>query len=158
MSILKNLFWSVIRLLIRLKFNDIKHLSTQNLVRWLSQSDREQPLLLDARTLQEYSVSHLPNAKLMPQNMRDLINWQEVDFSTNIVVYCSIGYRSSLISRQLNALGYQNIFNFNGSIFEWFDRGLSVYRGNKLVNIVHPYNRFWQYLLKSACDRTLRHQ
>ena len=137
--------WWLIKLLIRLQFLEIQQLTTAKLAAWLQQ-EVPQPLLLDARTLEEYRVSHLLNAKPVPNNLQDLIDGG-IDLATPIVVYCSVGYRSAAIARRLQAIGYQNVFNLNGSIFQWVNENRSVYREGKKVNKVHPYDKFWQYLL-----------
>ena len=108
-----------------------------------------EPVLLDTRTLEEYRVSHLANAKLLPSDLEDL-KQEGINHSTPIVAYCSVGYRSAEIARQLQRMGYQNVFNLDGSIFQWVNENRAVYREGKLTDRVHPYDRFWQYLL---CDR-----
>lgn len=144
--------WRIIKLLIRLQFPEVRRLTTVKLATWLQQDNVPhvpQPLLLDARTLEEYQVSHLLNAKPVPDKLEDLVEL-ETNCSTPIVVYCSVGYRSAAIARRLQAIGYQNVFNLDGSIFQWVNENRRVYREGKQVNKVHPYSKFWQYLL---CDR-----
>jgi rhodanese-related sulfurtransferase len=104
---------------------------------------------LDARTLAEYQVSHLKDAYLVPDRLEDLADLEGVSFSTFIVVYCSVGYRSAAIARRLKSLGYQNVFNLRGSIFQWVNEERLVYQQNKPVEEVHPYNRLWRFLLSS---------
>ncbi len=154
MFIFRIVFWKVIKLFIRLKFRDVRHLSTRELAIWLDKNKQEELLLLDCRTTAEYQVSHLNNARLVPKNLENLISWNEVNFSIPIVVYCSVGYRSAIVARNLQSLGYQKVFNLSGSIFQWFNEGRSIYQGDKLVKVVHPYNRFWAYLLESP-DRDI---
>jgi len=136
--------WWLIKLLIRLQFLEIQQLLTADLATWLADTDN-QPLLLDARTLEEYQVSHLHNAKLVTDDLKDSI--ESVDQEMPIVVYCSVGYRSSAIARSLESKGYKNVFNLSGSIFQWVNENRPVYRQEKVVTEVHPYNKFWQYLL-----------
>ena len=143
------LSWWLIKSLIRLQFPEIRQLSTEDLAAWLQKDGVQKPLLLDARTEEEYEVSHLRDAKLAPSNLEDLVNQKEINFSTPIVVYCSVGYRSGAIARRLQSIGYQNVFNLSGSIFQWVNETRLVYRGEKPVNKVHPYRRFWQYLLRA---------
>ncbi|BAZ43225.1 hypothetical protein NIES4102_02250 [Chondrocystis sp. NIES-4102] len=95
---IKIVSWRLIKLLIQLQFPEIKQLSTQDLATWLSNEQVTPPLLLDARTPEEYQVSHLLNAQLVPHNLEDL-NKQKIDVSTPIVIYCSVGYRSAAIDR-----------------------------------------------------------
>lgn len=142
---IKILGWQLIKLLIRLQFPEIKQLSTEDLAAWLLDDSQAKPLLLDARTSEEYEVSHLVNAQLAPSNLEDLE--KKINFSTPIVVYCSVGYRSAAIARHLQSRGYQNIFNLSGSIFQWVNENRPVYQAGKPVTKVHPYQKFWQHLL-----------
>lgn len=139
--------WRFIKLLIRLQFPEVQQLTTAELAAWLEKDHVPQPLLLDARTLEEYQVSHLLNAKPVPNNLQDLID-ESINLTTPIVVYCSVGYRSAAIARRLQSMGYQNVFNLDGSIFQWINENRSVYQEGQPVTKVHPYNKFWQYLLR----------
>ena len=136
--------WWLIKRLIKLKFPEVKQLSTAELATWLADKGSK-PVLLDARTPEEYQVSHLNNAKLVTDNLQDIV--ANVDYTTPIVAYCSVGYRSSAIARRLEALGYQNVFNLEGSIFEWINENRPVYRQGKQTTKVHPYQKFWKHLL-----------
>jgi rhodanese-related sulfurtransferase len=155
MFLLRILGWGLIKLLIRLQFLEIQQLSTEDLATWLRQDGVDKPLLLDARTKEEYEVSHLENARLAPSNLEDLVNQEGINFSTPIVVYCSVGYRSAASARRLQFIGYQNVFNLSGSIFQWVNENRLVYRGEKTVNKVHPYRKFWQYLLRVPESREI---
>jgi rhodanese-related sulfurtransferase len=150
MFILRILGWAIAKSIIKLQFPTVQHLSTQDLAAWLENDDRQQPLLLDSRSEEEYAVSHLPNAILALSNLENLSDRHNLNFATPIVTYCSIGYRSAAIARHLQTRGYKNVFNLSGSIFQWFNEGRSVYQGKQEVKIVHPYNRFWQFLLHSS--------
>lgn len=37
--------------------------------------------------------------------------------------------------------GFSNVYNLDGSIFAWANEGRPVYRGDKQVDEVHPYNQ-----------------
>ena len=145
-SFLRIVSWRLIKGSIRLQFPEIEQLSTNELSTWLN-NDTPQPLLLDARTEAEYRVSHLKNAYIVPDRLEDLADLEGVSYSTPIVVYCSVGYRSAAIACRLKSLGYQNVLNLSGSIFQWVNENRSVYRQDKSVNQVHPYNHLWQFLL-----------
>ena len=141
---MKSVSWKVIKLLIRARFPTVRHISTAQLAAWLEQE--AQPLLLDARTPQEYSMSHLERAQLVPANAQTAL--PGLDSSTPIVTYCSIGYRSARLAQQLQSMGYKNVFNLEGSIFQWANEGRPVYREQQIKQ-VHPYNRLWGCLLRS---------
>ena len=138
--------WRLIKLLIRLQFSEIQQLSTADLANWLSDKNESNPLLLDARTIAEYQVSHLLDAQLIPRDLQKLAT-AETNYETPIVVYCSVGYRSSAIARRLKSLGYKQVFNLDGSIFQWVNENRLVYKAGKPVAKVHPYQKFWQHLL-----------
>lgn len=139
MVFLKKLVWIAIKLLIRVKFPDVPKISTSDLAAWLEENI-DQPALLDARTQEEYAVSHLRGAKLIPANLEDL----KLDSSVPIIVYCSIGYRSAVAVKQLQAMGYKKTFNLEGSIFQWANERRPL---NRESDRVHPYNQFWEFLL-----------
>ena len=147
MLFFKRLCWQLLELLIRLQFPEVQQLSTKDLAVWLHKDGGSKPLLLDARTREEYEVSHLQNARLVPSNHKDLINQDDNDFFTPIVVYCSVGYRSARIARRLQSIGYRTVFNLSGSMFQWVNEHRPVYRDGQPVDVVHPYHKFWQYLL-----------
>ncbi len=149
MLLFQRLSWQLIKLLIRFQFPEIQQLSPKDLEVWLQKDGVSKPLLLDVRTREEYEVSHLKNAQLAPSNLEDLIDQGENDFSTPIVVYCSVGYRSCRIARKLQSMEYKTVFNLSGSIFQWINENRLVYRDSQPVNVVHPYQKFWQHLLFS---------
>lgn len=105
---------------------------------------QESVVLLDAREWEEYAVSHIEGARyigykdLNEESFRDLPRDQE------IVLYCSIGYRSEKIGQKLQKMGFTNISNLYGSIFEWVNRGNPVVDQNGIpTDTVHGYNKAW---------------
>jgi rhodanese-related sulfurtransferase len=138
---IKKLSWKLVKFFIRVKFPHVPQISTTDLANWLKKNDVKKPLLLDARTPEEYAVSHLKNARLLPLDL------EKFDKDVPIVVYCSVGYRSAIALQQIQAQGYQNVFNLEGSIFQWSNERRPLYQKEKRCDRVHPYNRFWGYLL-----------
>ena len=67
-----------------------------------------------------------------------------------IVVYCSVGYRSSAYCAQLMNDGFTDVHDLKGSIFQWANAGLPVYRDGTIAHHVHPYNRHWGQLLERS--------
>ena len=101
----------------------------------------ESDLILDTRTFEEYSESHIPNALWVGENNAEM---PILDKNTEIVVYCSIGKRSETVGKQLINDGYQNVYNLYGGIFEWHNAGLATINENgDTVFTVHPYSWFW---------------
>ena len=68
-----------------------------------------------------------------------------------IVIYCSVGYRSEKIAEKLIKSGYKNIYNLYGGIFEWVNRGFSIYdKEQKSTNKVHAYSPSWGVWLEKG--------
>lgn len=112
---------------------------------------KKQPdaILLDTRTKEEYNVSHLPGAKWVGYEDFELNRVADVPKNGNIVVYCSVGYRSEKVGEKLMAAGYQQVHNLYGSLFEWVNEGNSVVDGQgKPTQRVHTYSRLWGVWLK----------
>ena len=107
----------------------------------------EKPCLIYARVLEEYEVSHLLDARLAPSDIHELSCWLNLTHSTFIVTYCSVGYRSAILTQQLQTIGYTEVYNLDGSIFEWINEGKPVYQGKQVVNQIHPFNQIWKFLL-----------
>lgn len=105
---------------------------------------RQEYIILDARSKEEYAVSHIKDALYIGFDTLQTDVLDKVDKDKPIAVYCSIGYRSEKIAEQLNDRGFTNVVNVYGSIFEWVNRGYPVVdpSGNS-TNTVHGYNRMW---------------
>lgn len=128
---------------IRLKYPDVMQLNPQRLVSWLNDPTRVQPVLLDVRSPEEFDVSHLRGARRAASLDAALAVLGESPNNTPIVAYCAVGYRSSALARELVQRGFTNVYNLEGSIFEWVNRGYPVVREGRIVREVHPYNWWW---------------
>lgn len=147
MRFLRAIAWTLVKRLIHTQFPNVQSLSTRELAVWLTQVESERPLVVDARTLEEYEVSHLLGAHLAPCDLQELSHWPRLTTATPIVTYCSVGYRSAELAQHLQAMGYKNVLNLEGSIFEWVNEGHPVYQGEQAVQQVHPFNSCWGLLL-----------
>lgn len=113
--------------------------------------DVENTVLLDARELKEYEVSHLKNAKYIGYDDFDISRLQGIDKNAPVVVYCSIGVRSEKIGEKLQKEGFTNVKNLYGSIFEWVNQGNPVYDSKEhKTSKVHAYNKKWGVWLKKG--------
>ncbi|MFK7808090.1 MAG: rhodanese-like domain-containing protein [Saprospiraceae bacterium] len=101
-------------------------------------------LLLDIREKEEYDVSHIEGAEYMGYEEYDGNLLRDVPKDTPIVVYCSIGYRSEKVGEKIQKLGYTNVYNLYGSIFEWVNQDNPVVDNNNTpTDKIHTYNRIW---------------
>ena len=130
---------------VRKTFPSVRQISTAELAAWLADANRAQPLLIDAREKEEFAVSHLRGA-------RNLQSAQQVKAAlpsnaSTVIVYCSVGYRSSELAEKLQRAGVTNVANLEGSLFQWANEGRALYRGTNVVREVHGYSRKWSELL-----------
>lgn len=132
---------SVITLELVLVYPDVPQLSIKQLLKKTA-GDRA-PILLDARSYEEYAVSHLPQAQWAGPDL-DLHSITSTDHL--IVVYCSVGVRSTRLARDLRQQGF-NAVNLEGSIFRWAIDGLPLAGPGADQALVHPYNACWGKIL-----------
>lgn len=105
--------------------------------------ENEKFIFLDTRELNEFQVSHLPGAIHVGYEDFDLKKAIKlIPKNENIVVYCSVGFRSDKINRQLVKAGYKSK-NLIGGIFEWVNQNQKVYQKKKPTSKVHTYNKDW---------------
>ncbi len=140
---------SQLKALVRASFPGVPQMSVEELDRRLK--DETPPLIIDVREPFEYEVSHLPGA-VHAQGKDIARQIADAEPGRPIVLYCSVGYRSSAAVADLIQLNDPEIggrvWNLEGSIFEWANSGRAVYRGEKQVGEVHPYGRQWSNLLE----------
>ncbi len=139
-----SLAWRAVDRQVAARFSDVPLVSTGALAARLATDDA--PLLLDARTPEEYAVSHLPGAvRVDPDADADALA-AAVGGAERVVVYCSVGVRSAAVAERLRQQGVE-ASNLEGSIFRWAGEGRPVVRDGEPVREVHPYDAVWGRLL-----------
>lgn len=129
------------------RFPEVKWVGTQELASWQAEPGRPQPVLLDARTRDEFDVSHLKGAIRIDPYRPTLRNSAGFPKDTPIVVYSSAGYRGARVASWLGKAGYAKSLNLGGGLFKWANEGRPVFKGDQAAGAVHPYNRNWGWLL-----------
>ena len=133
---------------VRHDFPTVRQVSTDALKARIERG--EAAVLLDVREASEFAVSHLPGARRVDPSPLSLEPFQDLPKDREIVVYCSVGYRSSRLAEFLQANGYSNVENLEGSIFEWAEKGFPLVQGSHTVQKVHPYSRAWAWLVSES--------
>lgn len=108
-------------------------------------------IFLDAREPREFAVSHIAGAIPVGYDHFEIENIP-VNLAKNqrMVVYCSVGYRSEMVTEKLQKAGFTNVSNLYGGIFEWVNQGFPVVNEKGVTNDVHAYNRSWGIWLKKG--------
>lgn len=129
-------------------------------------------VIVDCRREDEFDVSHIPKANHLPFQTDDesIIRFikEEKDKQShlnasadelNLVCYCSLGYRSSLLAQritnivkndpELSSKGV-NAWNLEGSIFKWAnEKRPLVDMYEKSTKFAHPFNLTFGMFLQS---------
>ncbi len=149
--------WWQVNLLLDYRFADIQSISTQQLDATLRQAQNDSTarklVLLDIRTVEEFAVSRIPGARhVPPEAVLDFAERElaSADRTQLIVVYCSVGLRSAVAARDLEFLGFTQVKNLRGSLFQWANEGRALEGGA----VVHHYNGYWGRLLNAAVRLT----
>lgn len=145
--------WAAVYSRIADDFSEVRQTSTALLADQLSTPARAPgevpPLVIGCRSREEFARSHLPGA--LHLTSVDAVTAEVADHQAAIVVYCSVGLRSSALVRDLSAAGFQNVSNLEGSIFCWAnERRPLVNSAGIPTTDVHPYNPRWGTLLSRS--------
>ena len=85
------------------------------------------PQLVDVRTLKEYAEGHLPGVILM--DIREdtfTLLIQKLDKTRPVFVYCRSGKRSLDAAKILEKNKFTLVYNLEGGILEWKEKGKTV--------------------------------
>jgi rhodanese-related sulfurtransferase len=112
----------------------------------------EKITIIDTRAPEEFKVSHLEGAQFLNYESYSTDDLKKIPSNTKVIVYCSVGYRSERVGEKLLKLGYKNVFNIYGGIFEWKNEGQAVVnKQNQPTDSVHTYNKNWsKWLVKGV--------
>lgn len=142
----RGMAWAVS--VLRDRFPDVSHLSPSSLDTWLHDAQRPAPQIVDARSEEEFAVSHLPGARRMDPESTASTALASLDPERPAVLYCSAGHRASTLARRLQSAGRHDLWNLEGGIFAWANAGLPLECAGQPVQRVHPYLRIFSRLLK----------
>lgn len=140
--------WTEIEALVRARFPGVEGISGDELAAELNDPQEQPPLLLDVREEAEYAVSHLPGARRARTTAEALEILDNGPREREIVVYCSVGYRSAELANELEGAGFTNVRNLEGSIFAWANAGRPIVDAHGATHKVHPFDAEWGNLLR----------
>jgi len=108
------------------------------------QKMKEEVYIFDTRSPEEYGTSYIEGAQHVGYEDFDPKTVADIPKDAPIVLYCSVGYRSEKIGEQLQELGYKNVKNLYGGIFEWANQGKPILspKGDT-TKMLHTYNKKW---------------
>lgn len=143
----RSLIFDLLKGFIRCRFPRVPRLTTIEFAQKLKNPKEFHPLVLDARSEEEYAFSHLIDARRIDINVTIKQALQEPTHQA-IVVYCSVGYRSAKAVHQLQQAGFNQIFNLEGGLFQWANEQRPMFHSGQPTRRVHPYNAVWGLLIE----------
>lgn len=129
-------------------YPDVEQWTPEQASEALKQGEDGRPLVFDIRTREEYRVSHLPRARHVPPDTSPETLLRTIPRDRMILVYCSVGYRSSEMARRIRQAGHSRVANLEGSLFAWANEGRPLVNHAGEARRVHGYNRRWSRWLK----------
>lgn len=107
--------------------------------------------VLDVRSEVEYTVSHIHGAEFVNYDTYKKHDFTKYDKEAPIALYCSVGWRSQEVTEHLRQLGYSNVHNIYGGIFEWSNKDLPLSNINgEDTDSVHVFSKKWGFWLKNG--------
>lgn len=108
-------------------------------------------VILDIRSAEEFNVSHLPGAIFIDYDNFTSRALEGVSKNDEVIVYCSVGYRSERIGEKMQEMGFNKVRNLYGGIFKWKNDGRNVVNLHQSVtDSVHTYNKKWSQWLEKG--------
>jgi len=94
--------------------------------------NKEDALVLDVRTQEEYQQGHISGATNIPAGLVDArISDIQDRKSTPVILVCQSGNRSMQAARSLKKHGFEDIYNMSGGMAGWQQANLPVLSGSK---------------------------
>lgn len=117
-----------------------------------AKSHKNPIVILDTRSPEEAAVSTIAGARTVDYEHFSVKDISDIPHDAEVVVYCSVGYRSEKIGEKLLEMGYKNVKNLYGGIFQWKNDGYEVVNNHGTpTDSVHAYNKSWsQWLLNGV--------
>lgn len=95
-------------------------------------------VFVDVREDYEMNTSMLPGAISKSDFEKNKKEYQD----SNIVVYCTIGYRSGIFTEEIAEEGFKAV-NLKGGVLLWSHERLDFFKSNIKTNKVHVYGAKW---------------
>ena len=105
--------WESVDEKIHSEFPGVQSVSTDVLFARYEASDAKLPIIIDVREDGEFRVSHLDDALHLEsaEAISSVIAERGLGKDTEIIVYCSVGYRSASVAADLQARGFTKVLN-----------------------------------------------
>ena len=112
--------------------------------------EKKEFILLDVRSKAEFEISHIEDAIWVSEKNWSLIKLKKLLYKQNIIVYCSVGFRSEKLARKLIKQGYSPVYNLYGGVFEWVNQGNPLQNTNGTTDRIHAFDKSFAKWIKNG--------
>ena len=133
------------------RYATVPHLTTNDVIKM----DKNSYVIFDVREKDEYAVSHIKNAIQVDPSIDTSSFYkkyaQQIKDKT-IIVYCSVGARSSKLAANLLDANKDElkIYNLERGIFGWHNESRPLFQTSHSTEFIHPYNSIWGRMVNRA--------
>ena len=144
--------WKSVDEKIEREFPGVQTVSTDVLLMRYEAADATLPIIIDVREIGEFRVSHLDEALHLEsaEAIFNVLADRGLSKDTEIILYCSVGYRSASVAADLKERGFTQVLNLEHSLFEWANKGYPMTSSSGSTDKVHPFNKAWSVLVDEA--------
>ncbi len=93
--------------------------------------NREDAVVIDVRTSDEYVKGHIPNARNVPLGDLEKRSGELIKEGQPLILCCATGARSAAALGTLRKAGAESVFNLSGGIQAWERAGQPLTKGKK---------------------------
>lgn len=139
----------ILRQAVALKFRDVRRVSPSELVSWMRDVNRPPPLLVDARPVAQFELSHIDGAVNIDATQPDLAPLEHVRRDIPLVVYDGPGAVGAAMVKALTDAGFSRVSNLHGGLFRWVNEGHPIVNQEGAAGKVASISWSWGRLLKA---------
>ena len=104
-----------------------------------SLTKKEDAIILDVRTFQEFGSGHIKDATNIDFYANDFIDKLKiVRKDVPVYVYCKSGGRSSSAARKMQVLGFNRVYNLVGGISAWEAKNYPIIKSKDIKKLSKP--------------------
>ena len=144
--------WESVDEKIEREFPGVQAVSSDILLTYYESVNTKLLIIIDVRTGSEFRVSHLSDALHLEsaEAVSDVTVERGLSKDTEIILYCSAGYRSASVAADFKERGFTQVLNLEHSLFEWANKGYPMTSVSGSTEKVHPFNKAWGVLVDES--------
>lgn len=82
--------------------------------------NKENVIVLDVRTLEEYKTEHIPQSKLIDVQQKGFVDSiQTLTKNKTYLIYCRSGKRSQIALNLMKENGFKRVYHLKGGMIDW---------------------------------------